>query len=97
MPSEAKGEPSRGGAGVHLGPQEDEDGQGSLMEGPKVLSLFHAVDTSGGIDNHYLLLVSLISRKYFRLRINNILRDMNRARAMGNGNELTRRRVIYHQ
>ena len=28
------------------------------------LSLFHALDTSYGIDNHYLLLVHLISRSY---------------------------------
>ena len=61
------------------------------------ISIFHAVDTCDGIDNHYLLLVHLISRKYLRLRIKNILKDYNRARSMGNGNELTRRRVIYHE
>ena len=61
------------------------------------ISLFHAVDTCDGIDNHYTLLVQLVSRKYLRLRIKNILKDMAQQRSKGNGNELTRRRVIYHE
>ena len=61
------------------------------------ISVFHALDTSDGIDNHYLLLVQLISRKYLRLRIKNILKDMAHEMSRGNGNELTRRRVIYHE
>lgn len=61
-----------------------------------IISCFHALDTSEGIDNHYLLLVQLISRKYLRLRIKNILKDENRSRTRGNGNQLQRNRVINH-
>ena len=61
------------------------------------ISVCHALDTSDGIDNHYLLLVQLISRKYLRLRIKNILKDMAHEMSRGNGNELTRKRVIYHE
>ena len=62
-----------------------------------ILSVFHALETCEGIDNHYLLLVQLVSRKYLRLRIKNILKDNARARSLGNGNEMTRKRVIYHE
>ena len=61
------------------------------------ISLFHVLDTCDGIDNHYLLLVQLISRKHLCLRIMNILRDMALEMSRGNGNQLTRRRVIYHE
>ena len=62
-----------------------------------IISLCHAIDTCEGIDNHYLLLVQLVSRKYLRLRIKNILKDHHQTRSLGNGNALQRNRVLYHQ
>ena len=58
-----------------------------------IISLCHAIDTCEGIDNHYFLLVQLVSRKYLRLRIKNILKDNHHTRSLGNGNALQRNRV----
>ena len=62
-----------------------------------IISLCHAIDTCEGIDNHYLFLVQLVSRKYLRLRIKNILKDNHHTRSLGNRNALQRNHVIYHK
>ena len=62
------------------------------------LSLFHSLVTSNGADNHYTTLIQLVSRKYMRLGIKNILKDHAREKAFGKpcGNDLHRRRMLYH-
>ena len=62
------------------------------------LSLFHSLVTSNGADNHYTTLIQLVSRKYLRLRIKNNLKDHAREKAFGKpcGNDLHRRRMLYH-
>ena len=62
------------------------------------LSVFHSLETSNGADNHYLLLVQLVSRKYLRLRIKTILKDLAKARTFGKpcGNDLHRKRMLYN-
>ena len=62
-----------------------------------IISACHAIDTCEGIDNHYTHLVQLISRKYLKLRTKNILKAHSYTTSKGNGNQLTRRRVIYHE
>ena len=62
-----------------------------------IISVCHALDTSEGIDNHYTHLVQLVSRKYLKLRIKNILKANSYTRSKGNGNQLGRQRVIYHE
>ena len=47
------------------------------------LSLFHSLETCDGADNHYLLLVQLVSRKYLCLRIKTILKDLARQMVFG--------------
>ena len=61
------------------------------------LSCYHALETCEGLDNHYTLLVRLIAKKYLKLRTKNILKDYVRSQSRGNGNKLTRQRVIYHE
>jgi hypothetical protein len=43
----------------------------------------HALETCDGIDNHYLTMVHLICRKYLRLRVKKVLRDMALKRSIG--------------
>jgi hypothetical protein len=44
----------------------------------------HALETSDGIDNHYLTLIHLICRKYLRLRVKKVLRDSCAKKSLGN-------------
>ena len=57
----------------------------------------HALETSDGIDNHYMSLVHVISRKYLKLRIRKVLKDMILAKKnKGRGNFLQRLRILYN-
>lgn len=44
----------------------------------------HALETSMGADNDYLILIRLVSKKYFTLRIKKILKDECVDRSSGN-------------
>ena len=48
------------------------------------ISKSHALETFMGVDNDYLVLIRLISKKYFRLRIKKILKDGALDRSSGN-------------
>ena len=65
---------------------------------PSDKTLKSSLVTSNGADNHYTTLIQLVSRKYLRLRIKNILKDHAREKAFGKpcGNDLHRRRMLYH-
>jgi hypothetical protein len=55
----------------------------------------HALETSDGIDNHYLTMVHLICRKYLRLRVKKLLRDMALRKSVGkDGNAMHRNRIF---
>jgi hypothetical protein len=55
----------------------------------------HALETADGIDNHYLTMVHLICRKYLRLRIKKLLRDMALKKSIGkDGNAMHRNRIV---
>jgi hypothetical protein len=55
----------------------------------------HALETSDGIDNHYLTMVHLICRKYLRLHVKKVLRDMALKRSLGkDGNAMHRSRIV---
>ena len=57
----------------------------------------HALETSDGIDNHYMSLVHVISRKYLKLRIRKVIKDMTLAKKnKGRGNYLQRLRILYN-
>jgi hypothetical protein len=55
----------------------------------------HALETADGIDNHYLTMVHLICRKYLRLRIKKLLRDMALKKSIGkDGNAMHHNRIV---
>jgi hypothetical protein len=56
------------------------------------LAGMHSLETAEGTDNHFLTLVHLISRKYFRLRIKKVLKDYAMSRS--GGNALHRNRIF---
>ena len=57
----------------------------------------HALDTSDGVDNHYMSLVHVLSRKYLRLRIRKVLKDISLSKKNhGSGNYLQRLRILYN-
>ena len=57
----------------------------------------HALDTSDGIDNHFMSLVHVISQKYLRLRIRKVLKDISLSKKNhGSGNYLQRLRILYN-
>jgi hypothetical protein len=56
----------------------------------------HALETSDGVDNHYLTMVHLICRKYLRLRVKKVLRDMALKKSIvgKDGNAMHRSRIV---
>ena len=57
-----------------------------------ILSVFHAMETAIGCDNHYTNLVRIISRKYLKLRIKKLCQDEVVQRS--HGNSILRSRVF---
>ncbi len=43
----------------------------------------HALETSDGVDSHYITLVHLICRKYLFLRLKKVLKDVANQRRVG--------------
>ena len=57
----------------------------------------HALETSDGVDNHFMSLVHVISRKYLKLRIRKVLKDISLTKKnKGRGNYLQRLRILYN-
>eukprot|EP00094_Tigriopus_californicus_P006829 TCALIF_06578-PA protein Name:"Similar to THAP9 DNA transposase THAP9 (Homo sapiens)" AED:0.31 eAED:0.31 QI:0/0/0/1/1/1/2/0/434 len=56
----------------------------------------HALETSDGIDNHYITIVHLICRKYLVLRTKKLLKDIHNQGKVGRDGNAIHRSQIFH-